>query len=419
MNWFLLISLATVAVARKSPNADKIAQLRNQAGSRFSDNVLEDAELDVPGLIAKYGYPVEVHTVVTSDGYILEAHRIPHGRNNESDTKKPVVFVMHGLLSSSADFLVLGPGNALGYLLADAGYDVWFGNARGNYYSRNHVSMSPDHWRQDFWRFSWDEIGNHDLPAFIDYVLETTGQQKLHYIGHSQGGTSFLVLNSLRPEYNEKFISFQGLAPASYFTYNENEVFNELAPLENIIETTAFTLGFAEIFGGNDFIPRLMNALCGDNSIFGSLCNNVMSININEIFARYNETITPILLGHTPAGASIRQVAHYAQVIRFDQFRRYNFNVMTNLATYGRTTPPEYNLSRVTAPTYIHYGLADNQVDYRDLLLLAARLPNTIATVQVEREDFNHFDFIWGIDAKSMFYDKLLDYMKNAENRFL
>lgn len=69
-----------------------------------------------PGLIAKYGYPVEVHTVQTSDGYILEAHRIPHGRdqNNDPTVKRPVVFVMHGLLSSSADFLVLGPGSALG-----------------------------------------------------------------------------------------------------------------------------------------------------------------------------------------------------------------------------------------------------------------------------------------------------------------
>lgn len=133
----------------------------------------------------------------------------------------------------------------------------------------------------------------------------------------------------------------------------------------------------------------------------------------------YFQTITPIILGHTPAGASVRQVAHFAQTIRYDRFRRYNFNILTNLATYGSRNPPEYNLSRVTVPSYLHYGLADAQVDYRDILLLAGRLSNTVAAIQVEREEFNHFDFIWGVGVRSLFYDKLLSYLKDAESRFL
>ena len=37
------------------------------------------------------------------------------------------------------------------YILADIGYDVWLGNARGNTYSRSHVSLASDD--PKFWDF--------------------------------------------------------------------------------------------------------------------------------------------------------------------------------------------------------------------------------------------------------------------------
>lgn len=69
-----------------------------------------------PELVRKYRYPLEIHQVTTSDGYILTMHRIPHGRdqNNDPSAKRPVVFVMHGLLSSSADWVLMGPGCGFG-----------------------------------------------------------------------------------------------------------------------------------------------------------------------------------------------------------------------------------------------------------------------------------------------------------------
>ncbi|XP_059058794.1 lipase 3-like [Achroia grisella] len=155
-------------------NVTGIESVYNEFQSK-RDN--EDIHLNITQLLTKYKYPVEQHQVLTSDGYLLTMFRIPNDG--------PAVFVMHGLFSNSDDFITIGPDSGLAYLLADAGYDVWLGNARGNKHSRSHISLSPS--CAEFWDFSWDEIGRYDLPAMIDYILNATKQDQLIYIGHSQG----------------------------------------------------------------------------------------------------------------------------------------------------------------------------------------------------------------------------------------
>lgn len=71
--------------------------------------------------------------------------------------------------------------------MADAGYDVFLTNSRGNFYSRKHIYKNPDDPKSGFWNFSFYEMGIYDLPAVIDYVRKTTCSQKIYYIGHSQG----------------------------------------------------------------------------------------------------------------------------------------------------------------------------------------------------------------------------------------
>ena len=50
------------------------------------------------------------------------------------------------------------------------GYDVWLGNVRGNIYSLNHTTLTPD--SHQFWDFSFQEMAEIDLPAMVDKVLE-------------------------------------------------------------------------------------------------------------------------------------------------------------------------------------------------------------------------------------------------------
>lgn len=58
-------------------------------------------------LIAKYGYPAEVHHVTTEDGYILTMHRI------RKVGAQPFL-LQHGLVDSSAGYVIMGPNISLG-----------------------------------------------------------------------------------------------------------------------------------------------------------------------------------------------------------------------------------------------------------------------------------------------------------------
>ena len=76
------------------------------------------------------------------------------------------------------------------------------GNFRGNTYSREHNVLDPA--REKFWRFSFDQMGERDLPTMLNYVLELTGQEKLSYIGHSMGTMTFWIMMNRWPWMNAK-----------------------------------------------------------------------------------------------------------------------------------------------------------------------------------------------------------------------
>jgi lysosomal acid lipase/cholesteryl ester hydrolase len=159
-----------------------------------SDRILE--------LIKHAGYKGEAHKVVTEDGYFLKVHRVCARLTRAQDIVRKPVFLMHGIVATSADFLITGRDIALAYLLSDQGYDVWLGNSRGNPFSSKHERYSK--LSREFWSFSWHEIGFYDLPAMIDYMLNVTESKSAFYAAHSQGTTALLVLLSTRPEYNAK-----------------------------------------------------------------------------------------------------------------------------------------------------------------------------------------------------------------------
>lgn len=192
---------------------------------------------------------------------------------NIAGQKKPVVFIQHGLFACSDCFILNGPDNSIAYNFADNGYDVWLGNARGNIYSRNNTKISLNH--PDFWSFSWHEIGTIDIPTLIDYILEVTGESKIHYVGHSQGTTVFFVMTSLRPEYNEKIKTAHMLAPAIFMGNCTNGLVTSLAPYVGKPGKGSAILGNQEFVFHNKYVQRALDTACGSNPAFPKYCRTL------------------------------------------------------------------------------------------------------------------------------------------------
>ncbi|XP_063913713.1 lipase 1-like isoform X2 [Zophobas morio] len=316
------------------------------------------ASLNVQEIIQEYGYPVEVHNVVTEDGYVLTLHRIPHGRENLSRKRKPIL-LLPGILQSAWDFVHRGPNDSIAFILAEKGYDVWLGNVRGTTWSRKHTNLDPDK-DKAFWDFTIHEIGVYDLPAFIDYVLEKTEQKSIHYLGYSQGTIAFFMMGSEKTDYLSKIKLMAALSPAFFMKDTKSPVLQFVTKNWRLLQGLLNFFNYQEVFGRGDLFTTYAQLICHDeNSILINLCINhmfsVFGYNYNEL----NKSMVPLTIANTPSGASLKQMIHAFQLMESGDFHRYDFGTEGNLEKYGQEQPPQYNVSRVTTPVAIYYSSND------------------------------------------------------------
>ncbi|XP_031776290.1 lipase 3-like [Apis florea] len=361
--------------------------------------------IEQPELIKSHGYQVEIHNVVTEDGYILEIHRLPYGRTNDqrnfNNGKQPVL-IQHGLVGSSADWILMGPGRSLPYMLVDAGYDVWLGNNRGNVYSKSHISLLPTD--RHFWNFSYHELGMYDVPATIDYIINQTNCEQIFYIGHSQGTTQFWVTMSQKPDYNAKIKLMISLAPVA-FTGNLRGPIIILVKLLYLTVQISEDLGYSEIYSKSIFEDNYQDISIKffiQNMIFSFAGFNRTSVNATDLASIMNDI---------PAGASWKELVHFSQgYIYPGNFRQFDYgNDEKNYRMYNSVQPPEYKLDKIIAPIAFFSSVDDIIATKPDVSLLKTKLHNLVFHKEISIKSFSHYDFLWAPSAMSVVFKPTLD----------
>ncbi|XP_055389231.1 lipase 3-like [Condylostylus longicornis] len=363
------------------------------------------------------GYPLESYKVITDDGYVLTLFRMVSSKKcNMSDIeirKKPIL-VQHGLLVSSTSWLLSEANNSLPCLLADACYDVWLGNFRGTNYSRLHTKFGSN--SREFWDFSWHEMGIYDLPAMIDFILKVTRFKSLHYVGHSQGTTTFFVMASTRPKYNSKITSMHALAPVAYIGNLVSPILRILGPMVGQPSLIFELLGDMLVVPSSRLLALMGYEACKKSSPLESICSNLMFLFVGYDTENFNKTLIPdIIATSVNAGASAKQLIHYGQIIASHKFREYDHGTVRNLFHYAQSTAPEYNISKITAPVYIYFGNNDWLTSIEDIRRLAVRLPNLKSAYRVPYARFNHLDFMFAENVTELVYNAVLKNLKRYE----
>lgn len=382
--------------------------VQNRRKIKTNNTVLSDPNsdiyLDSLQILAKYGYNPQKHSVITGDGYVVDLFRIPR--------KGPPVLLVHGIADSSDSWLVLGPANSLAYKLADLGYDVWLHNTRGNKYSRGHIRNIPT---RKYWNYTFEEMGTQDLPAVIDYVLATRTLGKLYYVGFSQGTTTFFIMCSLKPEYNEKVKHAVLLAPIALINNIKYPFIDILSKNLNLLVPLFNNLGIYDVFANNNLLNLYHAKVCRDNVPEKVLCELefYISYGIRNLTNLLTERL-PVIASHVPAGVSVKTFVHFFQTYLSKRFQRFDYGVAKNRLVYSSKHPPEYDLSLITVPITIMVSETDWFSLVENVEIIRKKLPNVAGyTVFNKSLDFTHLEFVYGSRAKTLVNNPVANIINN------
>ena len=346
------------------------------------------------------GYPFETRTTITEDGYINTMFRLQK-KGSSITSGKPVVYFQHGLYNGGGAWLENSENQAAPFIFANAGFDVWIGNNRGSRYSRSHVNLTAAD--KAYWEFSFDEMAKYDVPAFIALIRDTTGVQKLTYIGHSQGTTQMFAALSdpeIRPKVAPFLHQFHALAPIVFMNQPKGGTAQELEAslfdgAKKILATGVNYIAGSCIWDQKvvDFFNNYCAAnrvACANEYAKGWSASPATAAKIdNWSRAGYKKVVDS-------SGSSVGNMIHLGQLIVSQlktpgTFPKYDYGPAGNLKKYGTKTAPLYNLALIQETVRMWVGTEDifATIPEADALLDAAKNANITYVIINE----------WGHDA--------------------
>lgn len=277
-----------------------------------------------------------------------------------------------------------------------------FGNNRGNKYSKKSIRSSPTSLR--FWNFSIDEFAFYDIPDSIHYILETTGQESLSYIGFSQGTAQAFASLAVHPKLNDQVNVFIALAPAMSPAGLSNGV------VDALVKASPQVLYL--LFGRRSI---LSSATMWESIIYPPLFTKVIDLGLSFLFAWRTENISTsqklAAYPHLYSFTSTKSVVHWFQIIRTKSFQMYDDDIhppmlLSSASRYTKVA--KYPTRNIKTPIVLVYGGSDSLVDIK---VMRRELPSQ--TVATEIPHYEHLDFLWARDVHEQVFPHVFDALES------
>ncbi|EMG51099.1 TGL1 Sterol esterase TGL1 [Candida maltosa Xu316] len=381
----------------------KYSYIKSELTNRFTkknyDLMIELLNSEnIDQMVSLFGYEIETRIVKTEDDYLLTIHRI-RGKDRPSNGK--VVYLHHGLLMCSEIWVtMIDKYQNLPFILYDLGYDVWLGNNRGNKYSQKHLHYDLNSIK--YWDFSIDEFALFDIPNTIDYILKETGNQKLTYIGFSQGSAQAFASVSVNSDLTDKIDQLIAISPAT----TPHGLYSKV--LDILLKSSPNVVFL--LFSRRVLMP---SCLLWERIMYPPLYDSMIDISNYLLFNWKSKNITKLQklssYAHLYSTTSVKCVVHWFQVMSSKNFQMYH----DSNSSFSGLNPISYPLKNIKVPIHLIYGTTDSLVDIE---VMKNQLPkNTTTTYPVHNHE--HLDNLWGDDVYEAVFKPVLNLLGEDVDR--
>lgn len=257
---------------------------------------------------------------------------------------------------------------------------------------------------QRFWNFSIDEFAFHDIPDSISYILETTGQPSLSYIGFSQGTAQAFASLSIHPKLNDQVNVFIALAPAMSPAGLSNGI------VDALVKASPQVLFL--LFGRRSI---LSSATMWQSILYPPIFAKLIDMGLSFLFNWKTQNISTsqklAAYPHLYSFTSTKSVVHWFQIIRTKSFQMFDDDVQPPLmlSTSSKYTKvAKYPTRNIKTPIVLVYGGIDSLVDIKVML---RELPTQ--TVATEIPHYEHLDFLWARDVDAQVFQHVFDALES------